>query len=176
MNNIITRTVKMLRTLFIAGALFAFVTPAKSADLYAANGTTANVVSNVLSAGGYLIKAITWINTTTNAATIKFYDTATTTTTIVQEAYTKLGPGYATNMVSTFTNAFGIVVTNTTPGWFVPSASISQATNERPYVIQFVVPASGTFTLSGVNREVSQGLAVLPNQAGTYLLTYAQLQ
>jgi len=160
----------ILGLVLVTGALF---TPAaKSADLYAVNTTTANVVSNVLSAGGYLMKAVTWINTTTNVAIVKLYDISNTTTTMVQEAYTSFGTPYATNIVTTFTNAAGIVMTNTVPGTFTPTTSVSQATNERPYVLQFVVPASGTMTFTDVNRMLGNGLAVLPNNAGTYLITY----
>lgn len=166
---------KFLKNLGIGLALLAsvlFAPIANSADLYKVNTTTANVVSNVLSSGGYLLKAVYWINTTTNVATVKLYDISNTTTTIVQEAYTSLGPGYATNTVTTFTNAAGIVITNTVPGWFTPSVSVATTTNERPYVLQFIVPASGVLPLTSINRMLGNGLAVLPNQAGTYQITY----
>lgn len=154
----------------VAGALFMPAT--RAADLYKVNTTTANVVSNVLSAGGVLLKAVYWINTTTNVATIKLYDISNTTTTIVQEAYSQISAGYATNTVTTFTNAAGIVMTNTVPGWYQPTVSVSASTNERPYVLQFIVPASGVLSLNSLNHMLSQGLAVLPNQAGTYHITY----
>lgn len=160
----------VLSLALLAGALF--MPAARSADLYAVNGTTANVVSNVLSAGGYLMKAVTWINTTTNVAIVKLYDISNTTTTMVQEAYTSFGTPYATNIVTTFTNAAGIVMTNTVPGTFTPTTSVASNTVERPYVFQFVVPASGTMTFTDVNRMLGNGLAVLPNNAGTYLITY----
>lgn len=166
---------KFLRNIVLGLALLAgavFTPTARSADLYKVNTTTANVVSNILSAGGALLKAVYWINTTTNVATVKLYDISNTTTTIVQEAYTSISSGYATNTVTTFTNAAGIVMTNTVPGWYQPSATVSASTNERPYVLQFIVPASGVLPLTSLNRMLSQGLAVLPNQAGTYQITY----
>ena len=166
----------MFKRLAILGglisALFISALPAKAADLYVVNTTTANVVSNAVSGGGYLIKALTWINTTTNVSTVKLYDISNTTTTMVQEAYTRLGPGYATNITTTFTNAVGIVVTNITAGFYTPSATVASNTIERPYLLQFTVPASGTFIYPGAPRAVSQGIAFMPNQAGTYQLTY----
>lgn len=168
----------LIRTIAALGLCLALFTPVatKAADGYVAQTAAANTVSNILSAGGYLIKAITWINTSTNVATIKFYDTATTSTTMVQAAYTQFGTPYATNWVTTFTNSAGIVITNTTPGFYVPTTSVSTFTNERPKVLQLLVPASGQVVLTDINRSVSMGLSVLPNQAGTYLLTYSQLQ
>lgn len=147
----------------------------RSADLYFSSTGAANTVSNVLSAGGYLLKSVYWVNTSTNVALIKFYDTANTTTTMVQLAYTQLGTPYATNVANVWTNASGLVVTNTLPGIYTPSSTVSQATNERPYVLQLTVAASGTINLTDVNREVGMGLAVLPNQAGQYMLTYSKL-
>ncbi len=168
----------LFRTIAALGLAAALFTPARieAADLYKANTAAANTVSNVLSAGGYLIKALTWINTSTNAALIKFYDSSTTSTTIVQAAYTRFAAPYATNWVTTFTNSAGIIVTNTVPGYYTPTTSVSASTNERPYVLQVLVPASGQIVLSDINRMVSMGLSVLPNNAGTYLLTYSQLQ
>lgn len=163
---------KFLRNIVLGLALLAGAVFTQAADLYKVNTTTANVVSNVLSAGGVLLKSVYWINTTTNVATIKLYDISNTTTTIVQEAYSSISAGYATNTVTTFTNAAGIVMTNTVPGWYQPTATVTASTNERPYVLQFIVPASGVLPLTSLNRMLSQGLAVLPNQAGTYQITY----
>lgn len=158
------------------GFTLALFTPAHAADQVLPGTATANVVSNVFSAGGYLLKAITWINTSTNIATIKFYDTSNTSTTVVQAAYTSFGTPYATNYVTTFTNAGGIVITNTTPGIYTPSTSVSASTNERPYVFQMVIAPGAAVTASDLGRMVGNGLAVLPNQSGTYSLTYSQIR
>lgn len=154
----------------VIGAMF--MPTAKSADLTLSGLGTANTVSNVLNAGGFLIKAIAWVNTSTNAAIIKLYDISNTTTTIVQEAYTSFGTPYATNIVTTFTNAAGIVMTNTVPGTFTPSSTVALATNERPRVLEFLVGPSGVLNLTDVNRMVGNGLSILPNNSGTYLITY----
>lgn len=163
--------VRILAALGLTLALFS--TPVRGADQTFVSTGAANVVSNVFSAGGYLLKAVTWINTSTNVALIKFYDTANTSTTIVQAAYTSYGTPYATNFVNIFTNAAGIVLTNTTPGIYTPSTSVSASTNERPYVYQLIVAPSAAVTASDLGRMVGNGLAILPNQAGTYSLTYS---
>lgn len=167
---------QFIRLIAALGLCLALFTPARAADSTWASTATANVVSNVFSAGGYLLKAITWVNTSTNVALIKFYDTSSTVTNITNGAYTTYGTPYATNWVNTFTNAGGIIITNTTPGIYTPSTSVSAATNERPYVYQMIVAPSAAVTVSDLGRMVGNGLAVLPNQSGTYSLVYSQIR
>lgn len=165
---------KHLNSIILAAALFfgLAASPAtRAADLYLTGTAAANVSSNIVATGGLLIADINWINTSTNTALIKFYDTTANTNTIVRPAFTSY-TRYTTNWVNVFTNAAGIVSTNTFSGTYYAPVSNAAVTNERPIMVTFQVPASGTFNLTDINSEIAHGLTVLPTQAGQYVITY----
>lgn len=132
----------------------------------------ANVVSNYL-AGKYIISAIRVTNSSTNAATIKFYDWATATTNVVRPAYQTV-VGYSTNYNVVYTNSAGIVATNTFSGWFTDIQTVAEATNEQTRLGEFQIPASTTRDLP-FYPVVARGFTALSSAAGTIELVYSTI-
>lgn len=129
----------------------------------------ANTASNLV-AGAYVVLNLTVLNATTNIATIKFYDSANTTTTAVKAAYTKY-TGYSTNFSVIYTNENSVLVTNTYAGWYTAPVAVDAVTNSLPPIYTIMVPAS-----SSVSRDLTlvtmKGLTAVPNQAVTVATTY----
>lgn len=119
-------------------------------------GSASNLVAKPLITDDIIVTA-----TTTNLTTVKFYDSATTTTNYVQGAYTKYA-SYATNFDVVFTNEAGILVTNTFKGIYTGPTSVSASTSSIPAIQTIIVPASTSRT-KVVHMQVMRGLTVVPN-------------
>ena len=172
--NMLNKLARFLILVLAGLALILSVQPARGqafGDVFVSYPAAANVSSNAVTGGAGMLRTLQWVNTSTNLARIKWYDASTTTTNIVRAAYTSYSP-YSTNWNSVSTNAYGIVVTNTFSGIYYAATSNTAITNERPRMLEFVVPASTSVTLTDLNLSFSKGLTVVPDNAGTYALTY----
>lgn len=162
----------MKKLLIGLSALFASFSLFAQADASLVRSMAANTVSNYLS-GKYIIDSIRIVNTSTNNATIKFYDWATAATSVVRAAYTTV-TSYATNYNSVYTNSAGIVATNTYKGWYTANTTVAAVTNEQSRLGEFQVTASTTRDLP-FNPVVVRGLTVLSDQAGTIEVVYSSI-
>jgi hypothetical protein len=157
---------KILYTLIATAALALSV---HAQQMQVLTSLAANTASNVLS-GGFVVDNFNIINATTNAATLKFYDSSTTTTNYVQAAYTSYTT-YATNYSTVITNAAGYIYTNTFVGVYTAPTANAGATNTLPLVQVLIVPANSVLN-KDVRILVMRGLTVVPDQALTLLTTY----
>lgn len=133
--------------------------------------TTANAVSNYLS-GRYTITELKFSNgSSSNNATLKFYDWATAATNVIRAAYTSY-TSYQTNWNVAYTNSAGIVATNTFSGWYSLEVSNAAVTNEQTRLATITVGAGKTDQLLPITPIVARGLTLLPDQAGTLQITY----
>lgn len=130
---------------------------------------TANVVSNLF-VGGKIIESLTATATSTNITTFRFYDSANTSTTYVQQAYGQLA-SYSTNITTIFTNEAGLLITNNVVGRWTYTTTVAIATNNRPIKATLVVPA-GLQRTSEIVRSATLGLNVIPNFDGIVEVTY----
>lgn len=151
---------------FAALSLFA------QADASIVRSMAAGTVSNYLS-GKYIIESVRIVNTSTNNATIKFYDWATAATNVIRAAYTVVD-SYSTNYNVVYTNSAGIVATNTFKGWYTDNRTVAAVTNEQSRLGEFQVTASTTRDLP-FNPVVVRGLTVLSDQAGTIEIVYSSI-
>jgi len=152
--------------LFAAFSLFA------QSDSSIVRSFASGTVSNYL-AGKYIISGIRIVNSSTNNATVKFYDWATAATNIVRAAYTTVD-SYATNYNVVYTNSAGIVATNTFNAWYSANRTVSAVTNEQTRLGEFQVTASSTRDLP-FTPLVVRGLTLLADQAGTIEVTYSAI-
>ncbi len=160
---------KLLTSLF---GIFAAASLFAQTDASIVRSMAADTVSNYLS-GKYIISNIRIINSSTNTATIKFYDWATAATNIVRAAYVTVD-SYATNYNVVYTNSAGIVATNTFNAWYSANRTVSAATNEQTQMGAFQVTASTTRDLP-FTPLVVRGLTVLSDQAGSIEISYSSI-
>lgn len=163
-----------LKILFLS--IIGFLSPiANGAEYFLQAAPVANVYSNLVTTGGLLVTDLNWINTSTNAAAVTLYDSASlTTNTIVRPAYVSFTRATA-NITNVFTNAANIVMTNIYSATTYTATTNAAVTNTRPAFLTFLVPASGSVTLTDINREAAHGLGVLATQGGTVLVTYRNI-
>ena len=135
---------------------------------------TGGTAANLLAAGGVVVDSITFTATTSTNTTVKLYDSSTTSTNYVATAYTRWA-SYATNFDTVFTNESGILVTNTFSGRWTYPTSVSAATNERPKVMNFVVPGSGQRTKDTIWTP-ARGITILTSNDGIVEVTYRTQQ
>lgn len=159
----------MKKLLFSLIATLSLAFSAQAQQLFVMQSLTANTASNLL-AGSFIIDNITVLNATTNAATLSFYDSATTSTQYVQQAYSSY-TSYATNFNVIFTNEYNVIITNSYSGLFTGPTSVSISTNTRPTALAAIVPA-GTTLNKDVKLITVRGLTVVPTQNATVIVTY----
>lgn len=160
---------KLLTSLF---GIFAAASLFAQTDASIVRSMAAGTVSNYLS-GKYIISNIRIVNSSTNTATIKFYDWATAATNIVRAAYVTVD-SYATNYNVVYTNSAGIVATNTFNAWYSANRTVSAVTNEQTQMGAFQVTASTTRDLP-FTPLVVRGLTVLSDQAGSIEISYSSI-
>ena len=130
---------------------------------------TANTAANII-AQGAAVQNLTATATTTNLTTIKFYDSSTTGTNIVQAAYTST-ISYATNYSSVFTNESGVLVTNTFDGWYTGPLAVSASTNAKTAVFTLIVNGSSQ-RIRDVNLQLVRGLTAVANYGAILETSY----
>lgn len=133
--------------------------PAKSDNVVVIGA--ANVSSNLV-ATPIITDSITVTATSANITTVRFYDSATTTTNYIQGAYTSYS-SYATNYSVIFTNANSFLVTNTFVGVYTLGTVNAASTNTLPLLYTIIVPASAE-RVKVVKIGVLRGLVAVPNQ------------
>lgn len=166
MNNI-------LKSILIGLAALATGFATQAADRFTASAVSATTPLTILTGGKYIVKDILFVNgNTTNAATVKFYDSASNSTNIIIGSRTVYS-SYTTNYNIVHTNTAGIVITNTVSGVYTYGTATAQSTNERPTAVgPFLVTANSSRTLSDVNVAPILGLTIYSTQAGTVEVTY----
>lgn len=155
-----------------AGAFLAFalILPAFGQANVTVVPLAANTVSNVVS-GRYNVPELVFINTSSsNNATLKFYDWATAATSVVRAAYITTS-SYETNYTVITTNSAGLLSTNSFTGYVTVAVNNSAVTNEQTRLATVVVPAATTRTLP-VEFITARGLTVLSDVAGLLEVTY----
>lgn len=105
----------------------------------------------------------TFTATTATTATVKIYDSATTTTNYVQATYVKYA-SYTTNISSVFTNENGVILTNTFSGLYTYPATVSAVTNSIPAILTVVIPGN-TQRSKTIRLQVMRGLVAVSNGA-----------
>lgn len=172
MKNVFTSLSRTFKVLVLSGlALFGVsYTASAQSPRVTASAVSAATPANLLS-GRYVTDEIYFINSSSsNTATIKFYDAASAITNIVRPAYSYID-GYSTNYSTVYTNAAGLLATNVTTTWYTYTVSASAVTNERTKLSTVSVPPSGARLLP-LRFIVANGLTVLSDQAGTIEVTY----
>lgn len=163
------------KILAIVLAITPLVLPVQAADKVISVSYSAVTPTNLLSGGKYLVKDVLLISSATNTSTIKFYD-STGATNYVRAATTAYA-SYATNYNVVFTNAGGILITNTYAGVYRGSTSVAAATNELPSVVgPYLVTAAGSRTLTDLNIMPVKGLTLYGTGSGIVEITYEQVE
>lgn len=171
MKTLIKSIKSVTKLLAVALAITPLVLPVQAADRVLSASYSAATPTNLLSGGKYIVKDVLLISSATNTSTIKFYD-STGATNYVRAATTAYA-SYATNYSTVFTNAGGLLVTNTYAGVYRGSTSVAAATNELPSVVgPYLVTAAGTRTLTDLNIMPVKGLTLYGTGAGTVEITY----
>lgn len=130
----------------------------------------ANTVTNLVS-GNYRVNDLYFYNpSSSNTATLKFYDSATSITNWSRPAfYSQIT--YETNYWVTYVDPAGITRSNQFKTLYTGSVSNAPATVERTKLAQFAVPP-GYRLLLPVDLIVANGFTVLSDAAGTLSATY----
>lgn len=102
---------------------------ADSKSVVISSGGYSNLVS-IGAGGGAIINQIAVVSTTTNAASVKLYDTPNYPT-YTNAAYIQLS-SYATNYVTTYTNYFGVQNSITNAALVDYTNTVSAVTNSYP--------------------------------------------
>ena len=167
----------MFKYLVIVAALLFSVATARAADLTTVTAVSATTPATILTGGKYVITEIRFLNSSasSNAATVKFYDSAANDTNYVVGAYNSYST-ITTNYSSTFTNAAGIVVTNTWSGSYLLATANAASTNERPAIAgPYAMPYLSNTLIDGIAIAPATGFTVYSTQAGTLQLTYRKV-
>lgn len=157
-------------------ALLAFGLSAAAQERVLTATVVAATPTNLLSGGKYLIKDIILSNTNAAASgQFWFYD-STGGTNYVQAAYTQIGTPYATNYSVVWTNAAGLLITNTVSSLYTPSTSVSASTNQLPKIVgPHLVGINTSRTLSDVNKTPNRGFTLYSTVGGSVEVLYEQI-
>ena len=167
-----------MKTFFtkILAAALVFLAPLAvlgQANTTVASSISANTPTTLLSNGVYQIYSITFYNSSNAASTLKFYDSVAGSVSNVQAAYVSYST-ISTNWTQVFTNAEGLIVSNTFSGVAQVGTSVAATTNLRPVVVNFVGPASATRTVN-VSWLPALGATVTSTTAGLVEIGYKRL-
>lgn len=159
-----------MKTLFKLLAVFSLllnVNAASSSTAIAAAGT-----NNIL-AGPVQAYQLMFANASGSAVTVKLLDAPSTAQTYTAGAYTLISRTGPTNVVTTFTNFFGVVQTYTNYAITTVTNSVGASTNSFPVIGTFVIPAnSTTFYTPESTLKINNGLLVTNQAAITVTVDY----
>ncbi len=170
MKTIFPKLIRFSIVAVIALATLCIARPAQAATKSEVFSLSANTPLTVLTGAGKTVTQLFIAAGTTNC-TVKAYDSISNSTNIVRAAYTSYAP-VSTNWSQVATNATGIV-TNTFTGIAIVGTFNSAVTNERPTVLQSLVPASTTRTIE-LGETTGIGFTILSSAAATVEVTYRQ--
>jgi hypothetical protein len=142
-------------------------------SLVVSTNLVAGTPFTILSGGKYVITSVLFINT--NAATVStlsFYDSQNHSTTNIQASYVSYAT-VSTNWSNVFTNADGLIVTNTFTGVSNVGTTVAAATNTLPSKLTFLVPAASSRTVNTVWQPML-GATVNASAAGVIEIGYRQ--
>lgn len=168
---------KTLIKVLVIALVALFAKSAAAADLTVVSSISATTPATILTGGKYVVTQIKFLNSSasSNVATVKFYDSASNDTNYVQAAYTSYSL-ISTNYATTFTNAAGIVVTNTFSGVYTLATANAASTNERPSLFgPLAMPYNTWTTVPNISIEPNVGLTIYSTQAGTLETTYRKI-
>lgn len=141
---------------------------ANAQNIVSVTASTTPVVALTNSA---TVKLLTLTATTASSTLFRFYDTKGTSTNYVVAGYSR-PISYATNYNVVFTNANGIVITNTFAGIYTTTEVVSVSTNQRPILWSITIPGNSTRTIDVTDRPVVNGLLVVANNSGIAEIEY----
>lgn len=156
---------KLLKTLLLVSLL----TLSTRADVIV-SATTAGAAT-AMATNGITVSEITVTASTTNNTTVRFFDSASLTT-YVQAAHVTYAT-YNTNYDVVWTNAGGVLLTNTFVGVATLPTSVTLATNTIPALYTTVIPASASRTRV-VRIKTMRGLVVVANQSAIVEVEYTR--
>ena len=153
----------------LAGVLLLAATSAQAAvEVFALTNNTARS----LFTRGVTVENISVLASTSTNTTVKFYDSATTTTNYVQAAYTGY-TSYSTNITQVFTNTAGILITNTISGTYRAPTAVALATNELTKAQILMVPGSSLLSRDVGNQLYTRGITAVSDQDCLVTITYS---
>jgi len=163
---------KLVKPTILSVGLIAVPAFAQSPDLSTSSPVTGNTPLTILSNGPntYVVTSVYFKNTQTTNATFWLYDSTGNGTNYVSSNYVSYAT-VSTNWVNVFTNATGIIITNTFTGIATVGTTNALSTNELPRRLQRVVLASGDRTIETVIQPV-RGLTIYSTMAGLVELIY----
>lgn len=116
------------------------------------------------------LKTVTIQATTATNASVRFVDAPTNQLTYVLGAYTTHSK-YATNLVTAYTNFFGVVNQFTNVQLITVTNSVAQSTNSYNIIFSGSAIASTTTEFDNVNYSFSRGVLVTNTSSGTAAIT-----
>ena len=136
---------------------------------------TGPTTNNIL-AGSIRVNQITVANNTAAALTLLLIDAPSTGFTYTNASYSSLSISGPTNLVTTYTNFFGVVESWTNKVIGYATNTVAASTNNYPYVLNLVVPANTTqiFTPDGV-VQFMRGVLVTNSTNANITLDYLRL-
>lgn len=166
-----TKMKKLFYSIVGAAMLFSVSAFAQSTVVTLIPGAVTNLNSAVpiVSAPLRVTQVLLQATTATNAS-IKFIDAPSTLTTYVLPAYTSVSK-YATNLVISYTNYFGVVNTLTNLQLATVTNNVAQSTNNYPTLFSASSLASTTTTIDGANYFFGSGVLVTNVGTGTAAIT-----
>lgn len=153
-------------------AMFVLATSSKAASTTLA---VTGASTNQIILGALHIQNIQVNNDSASALIVKFFDAKNTNLTFVVGAYTN-NLYYATNIVETTVNIFGVTTYVTNSAVYTYANPVGQATNAYRILTQVNVAASSSVTITPVGLYTSFGLLSTNNQAANYVVTYSSIQ
>ena len=161
---------------FLAVAVFAVIANTSfAADKITTATVVAGTPTNILSGGKYVVTDILFVNAGATNGVVKLYDSTGVTTNYVIAAYTNYTT-VSTNWSTTFTNATGIIITNTFTGISHVPTAVAAATNELPARLSFLIPASNTRTFNGIAVQPAKGITLYSTVGGLVEIGYRQFE
>lgn len=145
--------------------LVALVTLASSINAATSSTSISAAGTNNILAGPVRIYQLMFANGSGSAITVRLLDAPSTNQTYTAGAYSLISRTGPTNVVTTFTNFFGVVQTATNYVITTTTNSVSASTNSYPVIGTWVIPANSTvyYTPESMLR-INNGLLVT-NQA-----------
>lgn len=140
---------------------------------------TAGACSNLLTGftGSAKVTDILISTPAATAANVKFVDSVTATNTYVSPAYTGVTT-YATNVITTYTNYFGVTQNITNVALVDVATSVAASTNSFPIRFQANIGTNTTALFSGVDYMFVNGIWATNTASGTgattVTITYQQ--